>query len=225
MAARSETNGGGRPSRDPEEIERPALDPEVDARRRAALALIRTFGDPALRAKARKVTRFDEALTAEVARMGRVMSDALGVGLAATQLGVMHRLLVYRTAPDAPLIAVANPLIEWMSQETELGEEGCLSLPGVLVDVERALHVRVAALDEHGEEISIEASGMDARVIQHEVDHLDGVLILDRTDTEQRKEAMRILREGPPAPGDVAATAIDSAEGSGAAAAGGSTRA
>jgi peptide deformylase len=191
----------GGPQASPDEraaAERAAHEALVDARRQAALALIRTFGDPALRTKAGEVTRFDESLAHEVARMGRIMGDALGVGLAATQLGVMHQLLVYRTAPDAPLVAVANPRVEWMSQETEVAEEGCLSLPGVLLDVERAVHVRVSAHDHHGEPIGIEASGMDARVIQHEVDHLQGVLILDRATTEQRKEAMRILREGPP---------------------------
>ena len=128
--------------------------------------------------------------------MAALMHDALGVGLAATQLGVMHRLLVYRAGADAPLIAVVNPQLEWSSAELELAEEGCLSLPGVLVDVERPLHVRIGARDERGEPIVIEASGLEARVLQHEIDHLDGVLILDRTVKEQRKEALRALREG-----------------------------
>jgi peptide deformylase len=132
-----------------------------------------------------------------VARMGQLMSDALGVGLAATQLGVMHRVLVYRAGPDAPFVAVVNPRLEWTSAEQEVGEEGCLSLPGVAVDVERPIHVRVNARDEHGEAILMEASGLEARVIQHEMDHLDGTLILDRTSREQRKEALRVLREGP----------------------------
>jgi peptide deformylase len=198
MPDSEETGGPQAPQDERAAAERAARDAVVEARRQAALALIRTFGDPALRTKAGEVTRFDDSLSHEVARMGRIMGDALGVGLAATQLGVMHKLLVYRTAPDAPLVAVANPRIEWMSQETEVGEEGCLSLPGVLLDVERAVHLRVSAKDQRGESIAIEASGMDARVIQHEIDHLDGVLILDRATTEQRKEAMRILREGPP---------------------------
>jgi peptide deformylase len=182
-----------------EEEARPApqLDPEVERRRLAALARIRTFGDPALRTKATEVSDFDEALAEEVGRMGRLMADALGVGLAATQLGVMHRLLVYRPSLDAPLVVVVNPTLEWASDEREVAEEGCLSLPGVAVDVERHLHVRVAALDERSEDLLIEASGLEARVIQHEMDHLDGVLILDRTSKEQRKEAMRLLREGP----------------------------
>ncbi len=124
------------------------------------------------------------------------MGDALGLGLAATQLGVMHRLFVFRVGADAPLVAVVNPRLEWSSDDQETAEEGCLSLPRVLVDVERPLHVRVSAQDEQGESIVLEASGLEARVIQHEMDHLDGVLILDRTTKDQRKEAMRALRGG-----------------------------
>jgi peptide deformylase len=127
--------------------------------------------------------------------MGEIMNDALGVGLAATQLGVLHRLLVYRVQADAPVNALINPEIDWAGSEEEIAEEGCLSLPSVLVDVERPIHVRVRGLDEHGEPIVVEASGLEARVIQHEIDHLDGVLILDRTTRDQRKEAMRALRE------------------------------
>jgi peptide deformylase len=108
----------------------------------------------------------------------------------------VHRLLVYRVMQDGPLAALINPEVEWSSRDTEPMEEGCLSLPGVLVEVDRPLHVRVRALNEYGEPIMIEATGLEARVIQHEIDHLDGVLILDRTSRDQRKEAMRILREG-----------------------------
>jgi peptide deformylase len=173
----------------------PELDPEVAARRRAALAHVRQYGDPVLRAKARRIDRFDDTLRTEVARMGLLMEDALGIGLAATQVGVLHRLLVYKAHPQAPVSALVNPEIEWSGKETETMEEGCLSLPSVLVDVDRPIHVRVRARDETGEEILIEASGLEARVIQHEMDHLDGVLILDRTSREQRKQAIRALRE------------------------------
>ena len=173
----------------------PELDPETAARRAAALAHVRTFGDPVLRARAVPVERFDDELRAEIARMAAIMRDGLGVGLAATQLGVMHRVLVYRVGADAPLAAVVNPEIEWRSDEQETLEEGCLSLPGVHVDVERPVYVRVRGRDQQGDEVSVEASGLEARVLQHEVDHLDGVLILDRTDREQRKQAMRELRE------------------------------
>jgi peptide deformylase len=171
------------------------LDPETAARRKAALAHIRQFGDPVLRTKARPIDRFDGELREEIERMGQLMEDAIGVGLAATQVGVVHRLLVYRVQQDAELAALINPEVEWSGRDTESMEEGCLSLPGVLVDVDRPIHVRVRALNENGESIVIEASGLEARVIQHEIDHLDGVLILDRTSREQRKEAMRALRE------------------------------
>ena len=174
---------------------RERLDPETRARRDAALRLVRKYGDPVLRSRALEVERFDDALREEVRRMGQLMHDALGIGLAATQVGVMHRVLVYRVEPDAPVAALVNPMIEWTSEEREPLEEGCLSLPGVLVEVERPIHVRVRAQDEHGEEQLIEASGLEARVIQHEMDHLDGVLILDRTTRDQRKQAMRALRE------------------------------
>jgi peptide deformylase len=176
--------------------ERPALDPETREKRRRALALIRTFGDPSLRSKALEVTRFDDTLGEELRRMGQLMDDAIGLGLAATQLGVMHRVLVYRVGLDAPLVAVVNPELEWLSEEREVAEEGCLSLPGVAVDVERPLHARVRARDERGDSILIEASGLEARVLQHEIDHLDGALIIDRIPKEQRREALRILREG-----------------------------
>jgi peptide deformylase len=171
------------------------LDPETRARRDAALRLVRKFGDPVLRATALPVDRFDEGIQAEVARMGDLMHDALGVGLAATQLGVLHRVLVYRAYADDPVTALVNPVLEWTSEELETAEEGCLSLPGVHVEVERPMRVRVRAQDETGHAREVEAEGLEARVIQHEIDHLDGVLILDRIPREARKEAMRAMRE------------------------------
>lgn len=177
------------------EPERPALDPETAARRASALAQVRQFGDPVLKAKAVPVERFDDQLRAEVARMAGIMGDAIGVGLAATQLGVMHRVLVYKVGEDGLLAALVNPELEWAGDDIEEAEEGCLSLPGVHVDVERPVRVRVRARDEHGDSLVIEASGLEARVIQHEMDHLDGVLILDRIPRGARKEAMRELRE------------------------------
>jgi peptide deformylase len=171
------------------------LTDEQRARREAALRHVRQFGDPVLRSTARPVERFDAALRDEVARMGRLMVDSIGIGLAATQVGTLHRLLVYRVEPDSPVNALVNPVIEWRGKESEVMEEGCLSLPGVIVDVERPLLIRVRAQDETGGPIEVEASGLEARVIQHEVDHLDGVLILDRTSRDQRKEAIRGLRD------------------------------
>lgn len=171
------------------------LDPETRARREAALRFVRKHGDPVLRSRAREVETFDAGLVEEVRRMGQIMHDSIGIGLAATQLGVMHRVLVYRVEADAPVAALVNPVLEWAGKEEEPMDEGCLSLPGVLVEVDRPVHVRVRARDEYGDEILVEASGLEARVIQHEMDHLDGVLILDRTSRDQRKRAMRILRE------------------------------
>jgi peptide deformylase len=171
------------------------LDPETRARRDAALRHVRKLGDPVLRANALEVDRFDDALRAEVQRMGELMHDALGIGLAATQLGVLHRVLVYRAYVDDPITALVNPVLEWSSEELETADEGCLSLPGVHVAVERAARVRVRARDEHGKDVTVEAEELEARVIQHEMDHLDGVLILDRISREARKEAMRAMRE------------------------------
>ena len=175
--------------------ERDPLTPEERARREAALAHVVKYGDPVLKSRAREVERFDDYLLEEVRRMGHLMHDSLGIGLAATQLGVLHRVLVYRVLGEGRVAALVNPRIEWSSRDKETMEEGCLSLPGVIVDVERPIHVRVSARDENGDDLLIEASGLEARVIQHEIDHLDGVLILDRTSRDQRKEAMRVLRE------------------------------
>ena len=173
----------------------PALDPELEARRLAAMSFIRRLGDPVLKSRATPVDRFDDSLRGQVARMAGIMGDAIGVGLAAPQLGISQRLLVYRVGPDAPVIVLANPELEWTGKEEEILEEGCLSIPGVTVDVERPIYVRVRAQDEEGEERLIEASGLEARVIQHEMDHLDGVLILDRTTRDQKRQAMKALRE------------------------------
>jgi peptide deformylase len=164
--------------------------------RAAALAEVVTYGDPVLRSRASDVTEFGDELAAEAERMVAIMRDAMGVGLAATQLGALRRLLVFQAGPDAVATAVANPRIEWLSDELATAEEGCLSLPGIGVDVERALHARVRGVDVHGEPLLLEASGLEARVLQHEIDHLDGVLILDRTARDQRKGALRALREG-----------------------------
>jgi len=181
---------------EPEEREEPPqLDPEVLERRRVAMSYVRKLGDPVLKTKARPVDRFDKALRDEVLRMRGLMHDALGIGLAAPQVGVSNRLIVYRLEPDSPIVALVNPEIEWSSRDEEISEEGCLSLPTVTVDVERPIAILVRARDEHGEDLIVEAAGLEARVIQHEIDHLDGILILDRTTREQRKAAMRAMRE------------------------------
>jgi peptide deformylase len=169
---------------------------ELLERREAALARVVKFGDPVLKSRASPVASFGPELRAEVERMVAIMRDAMGVGLAATQLGILRRLLVFQAGPDAEPTALVNPEIEWLSEEAAIAEEGCLSLPRISVDVERPLHARVSGHDAEGEGIVIEASGLEARVLQHEIDHLDGMLILDRTEREQRKGALRALREG-----------------------------
>jgi peptide deformylase len=180
----------------PDDEHAPELDAETRERRRLALAQVRRFGDPVLRSPASPVTDFGEELARDAERMVGLMRDALGVGLAATQLGVMRRLLVFQAGPDATPTAVANPEIEWSSEDSEVAEEGCLSLPGIVVEVERPLHVQVGGRDTSGEPLRIEASGLEARVLQHEIDHLDGVLMIDRAEREQRRGALRALREG-----------------------------
>lgn len=172
------------------------LDAEALERRDEALAKVVKFGDPVLRSKASPVSEFDDTLAAEVRRMIEIMRDGMGVGLAATQLGLLRRVLVFQAGSDAQPTALVNPEIEWSSGDLVTAEEGCLSLPGVIVEVERPLHVRITAVDPAGEPLSVEASGLEARVIQHEVDHLDGILTLQRTTRDQRKGAMRALREG-----------------------------
>jgi peptide deformylase len=172
------------------------LDQEALERRSAALSQVVKFGDPVLKSAASPVTEFDDQLAEEAERMIGLMRDAIGVGLAATQLGVLRRMLVFQVGPDAEPTVLVNPEIEWRSEDAATAEEGCLSIPGVVVDVERPLFVRARAVDVHGEALTLEASGLEARVIQHEVDHLDGVLMLDRTEKEQRKGALRALREG-----------------------------
>ncbi|HTZ63680.1 MAG TPA: peptide deformylase [Solirubrobacteraceae bacterium] len=171
------------------------LDDETRLRRDAALARVRKLGDPVLRASAVAVERFDAELSAEIEAMGELMNDALGVGLAANQVGILHRVLVYRADPDEPITALVNPVIEWLSDELAAAQEGCLSIPDVHVEVERPARIRARARDAAGGEIEIEADGLEARVIQHEVDHLDGILILDRISREARRDAMRAARE------------------------------
>ena len=187
-----------------EEREESGVDAELQERREAALAQVVKFGDPVLKSKASPVRDFGPELRAEVERMIVIMRGALGVGLAATQVGVLRRLLVFQAGPDSEPTALVNPEVEWLSDEVVVAEEGCLSLPRVSMDVERPLHARFSGLDVDGESVRIEASGLEARVLQHELDHLDGVLILDRAPRAQRKGALRALREGgsysPPLP-------------------------
>lgn len=175
------------------------LDAEREARRRAALAQIRQYPDPALRIRANEVDEVDEAVADLVERMTRLMLEARGVGLAAPQIGVLRRVLVYQTGEDDPVVALVNPRLVSSSEEAETADEGCLSLgaASVVVPVSRPLSVTVEATTPAGEPVTVDVEGLEARVIQHELDHLDGVLILDRTAPEERREALAQLRPQP----------------------------
>ena len=169
------------------------LDAERDARRRLALAQIRQYPDPVLRMEARPVEAFDEELVRLVERMRALMVDAVGVGLAATQVGVLRRVFVFSPGEDE-VLAIVNPQIVRRSDETETDDEGCLSLQGVTAPVDRAVSVRIEGKDETGRDVSYDLEGYPARTVQHELDHLDGVLIVDRTTPEARREALATLR-------------------------------
>jgi peptide deformylase len=175
------------------------LDAEREARRRAALALVRQYPDPVLRMKAREVAEFDESVTDLVERMTRLMDEARGVGLAAPQVGVLRRVLVFRTAEEEPAVALVNPRVVSVGEEKETADEGCLSLgaASVVVEVERPLTVTIEAHDPAGKELRLDAEGLQARVLQHELDHLDGILTIDRTTPEQRRGALAQLRPQP----------------------------
>jgi peptide deformylase len=191
------TDAADRESEQEREAEREReAEQEILARREAALSHVVKWGDPVLKSKASPVTNFGPELRAEVERMIAIMRDGLGVGLAATQLGVLRRLLVFQAGPDSEPTALVNPEFEYLSEEPALAEEGCLSLPRISVDVERPLYARVSGRDVEGAPIVIEAAGLEGRILQHEIDHLDGVLILDRTVRAQRKGALKALREG-----------------------------
>jgi peptide deformylase len=169
------------------------LDPQDEARRRLALAQIRQYPDAALKMTARPVEEFDDELRSLVERMKRLMHDAHGIGLAGTQVGVLQRLFVFQPGPD-DVVAVVNPEIVEASDETDVAEEGCLSIQGVLVPVERPVAVTLVGKDETGADVRYELEDIYARAAQHETDHLDGVLMLDRTTPEARREALGILR-------------------------------
>ena len=181
------------------ETRRKELDPQREARRRAALAQIRQYPEPVLRMRANEITELDESVEQLVERMRGLMEEAAGVGLAAPQVGILRRVLVYRAGEEAPFVAVVNPRVVETSDERVTDEEGCLSLGAatVVVDVERASGVTVEGTSPRGEPVRIEAEGLEARIVQHELDHLDGTLIIDRTTPEQRRAALAQLRKQP----------------------------
>ena len=172
---------------------------EREARRRYVLGQVRQYPDPILRLRTRDVTDFDEALATLVERMTGVMASAQGVGLAAPQIGILQRVLVYQAEEDSEPAVLVNPVVVSRSEEVDVVDEGCLSLDaaGVTVAVERPVAVTLEARTPAGEPVRVEAEGLEARVIQHEVDHLDGVLIIDRTTPEERRRALAHLRPQP----------------------------
>jgi len=185
----------------PDELDADAASPEEEAqnevRRRLALAQIRQYPDSVLRMRANEVDRFDETLARLAQRMTELMHDARGVGLAATQVGVLQRLFVFHADEEDEVHAVVNPELTARSEETVSAEEGCLSLQGVRVPVERSVTVTLEGRDLEGRPLRLELEELPARVVQHELDHLDGVLMIERTDAESRREALATLRRDP----------------------------
>jgi peptide deformylase len=166
---------------------------ELEARRQLALAQIRQYPDSVLRMQAPPVENFDDDLRRLVTRMGELMKDANGVGLAATQIGVLRRVFVFARDEDDVAVLV-NPEIVRRGDEAETDDEGCLSIQGVTMPVERPISVRIEGRDETGQEVAYDLEGTPARIVQHELDHLDGTMILDRTTPEARREALAALR-------------------------------
>jgi peptide deformylase len=182
----------GGPPDDGHDADDQGLSEEQELRRRVALAQIRQYGDPVLRMRAQEVTEFDEELQRVAERMLGLMHDAAGVGLAATQVGLLRRLFVFSDEGEDRVLV--NPVITRSDRATEVDDEGCLSLGTVRVDVERPVAVTIEGQDATGAPVALELEGLPARVVQHELDHLDGTLIIDRTDAESRREALRALR-------------------------------
>jgi len=178
-------------------LEGEQLDPEREARRRLALAQIRQYGDPVLRMRTNEVESFDDDLRRLVERMTGLMQDARGVGLAGTQVGTLQRVFVFQATEEDEPQAVVNPVLVQASEVKVADTEGCLSLQGVTVPVERHTRVTLEGKDESGADLRLELEEHAARVVQHELDHLDGILIIDRTTPEARREALGILRPEP----------------------------
>jgi peptide deformylase len=179
--------------REDDDVPEPSAEAEV--RRRIALAQIRQYPDAVLRLRANEVEQFDDDLARLAERMTHLMHDARGVGLAATQVGVLQRVFVFQPHEDEEARAIVNPSITARSHETDVADEGCLSIQRVLVPVERSLEVTLEGQDVEGKPLKLELEEHDARVVQHELDHLDGVLMLQRTDDESRRAALATLRQ------------------------------
>jgi peptide deformylase len=161
-----------------------------------AMRLVRQYPDPALRVPATAIAAVDDDVRSLVERMADIMRRSHGVGLAAPQIGVLQRVFVYRSGADDPVHVLINPELSETSDEMESDTEGCLSLLGGEVTVSVDRHIRIVArgLDEAGAPVEVEAEGLEARVIQHELDHLDGILIIDRAPKDDRRAALKELR-------------------------------
>ncbi len=173
------------------------LDPEAEARRRLALAQIRQYPDPVLRMRAREVEQFDGDVGKLAERLTHLLKEANGLGLAATQIGVLRRVFAFLPDPEQEPVILVNPSFGATSEERESDSEGCLSLQGVVIPVERHASLTLEGKDLEGKDVRLELEGLPARIAQHELDHLDGVLILDRTTPEARREALGVLRPQP----------------------------
>jgi peptide deformylase len=195
-----------------EETEKHELSAEERATRDAALKQIVQLGDPVLRSKAVEVRSFDADLVSLGAHMVTLMDDAIGVGLAAPQIGRPVRMFVYRVEGDGAARAIINPVVEPLTEETETAEEGCLSLVGIHVPVSRPTKIRLRGQTADGKPIDEEIEGFSARIVQHENDHLDGVLILERTTPEYRRAALKALASGEPMVQPESATEADASE-------------
>ena len=160
-----------------------------------AIQPIRLFGDPVLRTRAAEVVDFDAELRKLVADLNDTLADEGGAGLAAPQLGVGLRVFVYHC--DGFAGHLVNPTFGVVGDDMQEGPEGCLSIPGLAWDCRRHLHVVANGWNMHGEPVQVEGTELLARCIQHETDHLDGVLFLDRLDPEIRKQAMAEIRQAP----------------------------
>jgi len=180
------------------EEDQEAAEEQAERARRhaAAMARIVQFGDPVLRSRASDITEFGEDLVAEAAEMIELMRDGYGVGLAANQVGRLRRILVFEPTGEEGPIVLVNPEVEWLSEEVDVMQEACLSIPGIALDIERPVSGRFTGLDPEGEPVRLEVEGLPARILQHEIDHLNGVLILDRADPGQRRAALGALRRG-----------------------------
>ena len=179
------------------EVRNEKLDPEAEARRQLALSQIRQYPDPVLRMRAREVEEFGGDLEGLVERLTHLLKEANGLGLAATQIGVLRRVFAFLPDPEKDPLIVVNPTFAETSEERESDTEGCLSLQGVVIPVERHVSLTLQGKDEQGKDVRYELEGLPARIAQHELDHLDGVLILDRTTPESRREALGLLRPQP----------------------------